>query len=151
TAGGEATFIETDVTQEESVKNAVQQTVARYGKLNILYNCAGGSIVRDAPVTDVDMAVWQHTMSLHVLGALLGCRHGLPELLQAGGGAIVNMSSGAARQGVYTGHVYTAGKGAILSFTRVLAGQYAQSGIRANVNCPGLTVTERVVRMFGAP
>src|SRR5262252_8296720 len=63
-AGGEAFFIETDVTKEESIKSAIHQSVARYGALNILYNCAGGSITQDAPVTDVDMAVWQHTMSL---------------------------------------------------------------------------------------
>src|SRR5262245_45480055 len=74
-AGGEATFIETDVTNEESVKSAVQQTVARYGKLNLLYNCAGGSISQDAPVIEVDMSVWQHTMSLDVLGTFLCCRH----------------------------------------------------------------------------
>jgi NAD(P)-dependent dehydrogenase (short-subunit alcohol dehydrogenase family) len=150
-AGGEALFIETDVTREESVKNAIQQTVGRYGTLNILYNCAGGSIAQDAPVTDVEMAVWQHTMSLDLLGTFLCCRHGIPELIKAGGGAIVNMSSGAALQGSYKGHVYTAAKGAILSFTRVLAGQYARHGIRANVICPGLTVTERVTRMFGDP
>jgi len=150
-AGGEATFIETDVTKEESVKNAIQQSVARYGALNILYNCAGGSITQDAPVTEVDMAVWQHTMSLDLLGTFLCCRHGIPELIKAGGGAIVNMSSGAALQGIYKGHVYTAAKGAILSFTRALAGQYARHGIRANAICPGLTVTERVIRMFGDP
>jgi NAD(P)-dependent dehydrogenase (short-subunit alcohol dehydrogenase family) len=150
-AGGEAAFIETDVTKEESVKDAIRQTVARYGALSILYNCAGGSITQDAPVTDVDMTVWQHTMSLDVLGTFLCCRHGIPELIKAGGGAIVNMSSAAALQGTYKGHVYTAAKGAILSFTRVLAGQYARHGIRANAICPGLTVTERVIRMFGDP
>jgi NAD(P)-dependent dehydrogenase (short-subunit alcohol dehydrogenase family) len=150
-AGGEAAFIETDVTREESVKDAIRQTVARYGALNILYNCAGGSIAQDAPVTDVDMGVWQHTMSLDVLGTFLCCRHGVPELIKAGGGSIVNMSSAAALQGTYKGHVYTAAKGAILSFTRVLAGQYARDGIRANAICPGLTVTERVIRMFGDP
>jgi NAD(P)-dependent dehydrogenase (short-subunit alcohol dehydrogenase family) len=150
-AGGEAIFVETDVTKEESVKNAIQQTVARYRALNILYNCAGGSITQDAPVTDLDMVVWQHTMSLDLLGTFLCCRHGIPELIKAGGGAIVNMSSGAALQGVYKGHVYTAAKGAILSFTRALAGQYARHGIRANAICPGLTVTERVIRMFGDP
>jgi len=150
-AGGDALFIETDVTKEESVKSAIHQGVARYGALNILYNCAGGSITQDAPVTDVDMAVWQHTMSLDLLGTFLCCRHGIPELIKAGGGAIVNMSSGAALQGVYKGHVYTAAKGAILSFTRALAGQYARHGIRANAICPGLTVTERVIRMFGDP
>jgi NAD(P)-dependent dehydrogenase (short-subunit alcohol dehydrogenase family) len=150
-AGGEAIFIETDVTKEESVKNAIRESVARYGGLNILYNCAGGSITQDAPVTEVDMAVWQHTMSLDLLGTFLCCRHGIPELIRAGGGAIVNMSSSAALQGAYKGHVYTAAKGALLSFTRALAGQYARHGIRANVICPGLTVTERVIRMFGDP
>ena len=150
-AGGEALFIETDVTKEESVKSAIHQGISRYGAFNILYNCAGGSITQDAPVTDVDMTVWQHTMSLDLLGTFLCCRHGIPELIKAGGGAIVNMSSGAALQGVYKGHVYTAAKGAILSFTRALAGQYARHGIRANAICPGLTVTERVMRMFGDP
>ena len=148
-AGGEALFIETDLTKEESVKSAIHQVVARYRALNILYNCAGGSITQDAPVTDVDMAVWQHTMSLDLLGTFLCCRHGIPELIKPG--AIVNISSGAALQGVYKGHVYTAAKGAILSFTRALAGQYARHGIRANAICPGLTVTERVIRMFGDP
>ena len=150
-AGGEAWFIETDVTKEESVRSAIQQSVARYGTLNVLYNCAGGSISQDAPVTDVDMAVWHHTMSLDLLGTFLVCRFGIPELIKAGGGAIVNMSSAAALQGTYKGHVYTAAKGAILSFTRVLAGQYARHCIRANVICPGLTVTDRVIRMFGDP
>jgi len=92
-ASGDAAFVETDVTNEESVKSATQQTVSRFGKLDILYNCAGGSIVEDAPVTEVDMFVWQHTMSLDLLGTFHCCRHGIPELTKSGGGAIVNMSS----------------------------------------------------------
>ena len=68
-AGGEAVFIETDVTIEESVKNAIDQTVTRYARVDILYNCAGGSIAEDTTVTEVDMSVWQHTQSLDLLGA----------------------------------------------------------------------------------
>ena len=150
-AGGDAIFVETDVTKEDSVKNAVGKAVAIYGKLNVLYNCAGGSIPEDEPVTEVDMSVWQHTMSLDLLGPFLCCRHGIPEIIKAGGGSIVNMSSGAALRGSYKGHVYSAAKGAILSFTKVLAGRYARDNIRANAICPGLTVTERVIRMFGDP
>src|ERR1019366_4240544 len=86
-AGGDALFIETDVTREDSVKGAIQQTVSRFGKLDVLYNCAGGSIVQDAPVTEVDMSVWQHTISLDLLGPFHCCRHGIPELIKAGGGA----------------------------------------------------------------
>lgn len=148
--GGEAIFIETDVTKEQSVKDSIQQTVKQFGKLDILYNCAGGSIVQDAPVTEVDMLVWQHTMSLDLLGTFHCCRHGIPELIKAGGGAIVNMSSVAALQG-FQAHVYSAAKGGIISLTRSLAGQYAKNGIRANAICPGLVKTDRVLQRFGDP
>jgi NAD(P)-dependent dehydrogenase (short-subunit alcohol dehydrogenase family) len=148
-AGGDATFVETDVTKEESVKDAIQQTVARYGKLDVLYNCAGGSVAQDQRVTDVDMWVWQHTQSLDLLGTFLCCRHGIPELMKAGGGAIVNMSSVAALRGQFAGHVYVAAKGGIISFTKALAGEYAQYGIRANAICPGLVMTDRVKQRFG--
>lgn len=148
--GGEAAFIETDVTKEESVKNSIQQTISRFGKLDILYNCAGGSIAQDAPVTEVDMFVWQHTISFDLLGAFLCCRHGIPELIKAGGGAIVNMSSVAALRGMQA-HVYAAAKGGIISLTRSLAAQYAKNGVRANAICPGLVKTDRVLQRFGDP
>jgi NAD(P)-dependent dehydrogenase (short-subunit alcohol dehydrogenase family) len=148
--GGDAAFIETDVTKEESVKSAIQETIKRFGQLNVLYNCAGGSIAQDAPVTDVDMFVWQHTISLDLLGPFNCCRHGIPELIKAGGGAIVNMSSVAALRG-FPAHVYVAAKGGIISFTRALAGQYAKNGIRANAICPGLVKTDRVLQRVGDP
>lgn len=148
-AGGDALFIETDVTKEDSVKRAIAETVARYGRLDVLYNCAGGSIPQDAPVTTVSMDVWQHTMSLDLLGPFLCCRHGIPELIKAGGGSIVNMSSVAALQGSFGLHVYMTAKGGVISFTRALAGEYAKHNIRANVICPGMVLTERVKQRFG--
>ncbi len=148
-AGGDAVFIETDVTIEESVKNAIHQTVARYATLDILYNCAGGSIAEDTTVTEVDMSVWQHTQSLDLLGPFLCCRHGIPELIKAGGGAIVNMSSVVALRGSFPLHVYTAAKGGVISFTQVLAGTYAKDKIRANAICPGVIMTDRVRQRLG--
>ena len=148
-AGGDAVFIETDVTIEESVKNAIYQTVARYATLDILYNCAGGSIAEDTTVTEVDMSVWQHTQSLDLLGPFLCCRHGIPELIKAGGGAIVNMSSVVALRGSFPLHVYTAAKGGVISFTQVLAGTYAKDKIRANAICPGVIMTDRVRQRLG--
>lgn len=148
-AGGDATFIETDVTKEESVKSAIQQTVARYGKLDILYNCAGGSVVEDRRVTDVDMSVWNYTQSLDLLGTFLGCRHGIPELIKAGGGAIVNMSSVVALRGAFPVHIYTAAKGGVIALTQAMAGEYARDHIRVNAICPGVVFTERVRQRFG--
>jgi NAD(P)-dependent dehydrogenase (short-subunit alcohol dehydrogenase family) len=148
-AGGNAMFIETDVTKEDSVKRAIAATVAHYGKLNVLYNCAGGSVPQDAPVTSVPMEVWQHTISFDLLGLFLCCRHGIPELIKAGGGSIVNMSSVAALEGSFPLHVYVAAKGGVISLTRALAGEYATHNIRANAICPGMVLTDRVKQRFG--
>ncbi len=148
-AGGEATFIQTDVTQEASVRQAIQGAVERYGKLDVLYNCAGGSVVEDTRVTDVEMWVWEHTQSLDLLGTFLCCRYGIPELIKAGGGSIVNMSSVAALRGSFPVHVYVAAKGGIISLTKALAGEYAPQGIRANAICPGVVLTDRVKQRFG--
>ena len=149
-AGGDATFIQTDVTKEDSVKNAIQETVEKYGKLNILHNCAGGSIVEDTRVTDVDMSrVWNHTQSLDLLGTFLCCRHGIPEMIKAGGGSIINMSSVVALRGAFPIHVYTAAKGAVIALTKSLAGTYALNGVRVNAICPGVILTERVRQRFG--
>jgi len=148
-AGGDATFIETDVTKEESVKNAIQQTVTLYGRLDVLYNCAGGSVVQDTRVTDVDMAVWNHTQSLDLLGTFLCCRHGIPQIINAGGGAIVNMASVVALRGAFPVHIYTAAKGGVIAVTKAMACEYAQNNIRVNVICPGVVLTDRVKQRFG--
>ena len=142
--GGDATFIETDVTDEQSVRNAIGATVARYGKLDVLYNCAGGSITEDGPVTDVDMSVWPHTQSLDLLGTFLCCRHGIPEIVKAGGGSVINMSSMAAVvPGSMRRHIYIAAKGAIIAFTKAIAGEYARHRVRANAICPHGIITGR--------
>jgi NAD(P)-dependent dehydrogenase (short-subunit alcohol dehydrogenase family) len=124
-AGADAMAVRTDVTDEASVRAAIDAAVGHHGRLDILFNCAGGSLNADSLVTEVDLDVWDRTMALDVRGAMLVCRHGIPELVKAGGGSVVNMSSGAALRGSSPKHVYTAAKGAILSFTRALAGSYA--------------------------
>jgi NAD(P)-dependent dehydrogenase (short-subunit alcohol dehydrogenase family) len=151
-AGGDASFIQTDVTKEDSVKNAIQATVERYGKLDILYNSAGGSIVEDTTVTDVDMSVWPYTQSLDLLGTFLCCRHGIPEIIKAGGGAVVNTSSMVAvASGSFRAHVYVAAKGAIIALTQALAGEYAKHNVRVNTICPGGIVTDRTRQRLGDP
>jgi len=148
-AGGNAVFIRTDVTDPASVENALREARAHFGALNVLFNCAGGSVAEDKAVTDVDLAVWDHTMGLDLKGPFLCCRFGIPHLVEAGGGTIVNVSSVVALKGTFPGHVYTAAKGGIIAFTRALAGRYWRNNIRANAIAPGLILSERILSRSG--
>ncbi|MBI4190380.1 MAG: SDR family oxidoreductase [Betaproteobacteria bacterium] len=150
-SGGDAVFVETDVTREDSVRAAIANTTRRFGKIDVLFNCAGGSLPEDSLVTDVDLNIWNRTMPVNLLGAIMCCRHGIPRLIDSGGGAVVNMSSGAALRGASPAHIYTAAKGAILSLTRAMAGAYAKHSVRVNAICAGRIMTERIVRAYGTP
>jgi len=149
--GGDAVFIRTDITTGDSVGEATRRAVARFGRIDVLFNCAGGSIPDDNIVTEVDLdKVWKHTMSLDLFGTMLCCRHVIPEIVKAGGGAVVNMSSGAALRGASPAHIYTSAKGAILSLTRALAGTYVKQNVRVNAICAGRIETERTLSRYGA-
>jgi NAD(P)-dependent dehydrogenase (short-subunit alcohol dehydrogenase family) len=125
--------------------------VRAFGKLDILFNCAGGSVVEDGLVTDVDLeSVWQRTVPVNLMGTIICCRHVIPRIVDAGGGAVVNMSSGAALRGASPLHVYTAAKGAIVALTRTMAGTYAKHNLRINAICAGRIQTERNVIKYGA-
>ncbi len=149
--GGDAAFFQVDVTSDDSVKGMVSVVIERFRQLDILFNCVGGSLPADATVTEVDLAVWDHTMTLDVRGTILCCRHALPAIIASGGGAVVNMSSGAALRGTGRAHIYTAAKGAIVSLTRVLAGTYAAQNVRVNAICAGRVNTARIRESYGIP
>jgi NAD(P)-dependent dehydrogenase (short-subunit alcohol dehydrogenase family) len=146
-AGGDALFVETDVTQDDSVRAAVAKTVERYGRLDVIFNCAGGSLQEDAPVHEMDLDVWHRTIALNLLHPFLTCRHGIPHLIRAGGGAIVNVTSHLGLMGSIK-PAYAATKGGIISFTKTLAAQYVQYNIRANAIAPGSVRTERQIRRY---
>src|SRR5262245_4730063 len=147
--GGDAIFIETDVTSEDSVRQSIARAVEHYGALHVLYNCAGGSIPQDTLVTEVDMSVWSHTISFDLLGMFHCSRHGIPRIVKSGGGSVVNMSSVAALMGFTPAHVYVAAKGGIISLTKALACEYAEQRVRVNAICPGVVMTERVKTRTG--
>lgn len=146
-AGGEAVFVETDVTQDDSVRRAVEATVAGFGRLDVIMNCAGGSLQEDVPVHEMDLDVWHRTIALNLLHPFLSCRHGIPHLMKAGGGSIINVTSHLGLMGSIR-PAYAATKGGIISFTRTLAAQYVQYGIRANAIAPGSIRTERQIKRY---
>ncbi len=147
-AGGATHFHQTDVTDEASVEALMAAAREHFGGIDILFNCAGGSILADTNVTDVEMEVWDHTIPLDLKGPFLCCRHGIPKLIEGGGGAVVNVASVVALRGNHPAHVYSAAKGGVIAFTRSLAGAYSDQGVRANVICPGLVKTERVLARY---
>jgi NAD(P)-dependent dehydrogenase (short-subunit alcohol dehydrogenase family) len=147
--GGEATFAELDVTNEGNVQRCVADAIEQYDRLDVLFNCAGGSLASDASITEVDLSVYDHTLSLDLKGTMLSCRHAIPEIVRAGGGSVINCSSLVALQGGHPMHIYSAAKGGILSFTRSIAGTYGPERVRANAICPGIVLSNRIRERFG--
>ena len=145
-AGGQAIFVETDVTEPESVSRAVRETVAAFGSLNVLYNNAGGANQNDSTVTDVTLDHFWKTLKLDLFGTFLCCRIAIPELKKAGGGSIINTTSMTALMGRPNRTAYTAAKGGILAMTRSMAVEYADDRIRVNAIAPTRTLTERVMQ-----
>ena len=146
-AGGDALFIETDVTQDDSVKHAIDATVAQFGRLDAMMNCAGGSLQEDLPVHQMDLAIWHQTIALNLLHPFLCCRHGIPHMISSGGGSIINISSHLGLMGSEK-PAYAAAKGGLVSFTKTVAAQYVEYGIRANAIGVGSVRTERTIRRF---
>lgn len=150
-AGGKAIFCQTDVTEADSVQAAVAAAVKHFGKLNIIHNNVGGTSPKDGPVTTVDLDVFWLTMKRDLYGTLLGCRFAIPEIIKAGGGSVINMSSLVALMGkpAPSQVCYSAAKGAIISMTRAMAVEYAPQKVRVNAIAPGLTLTERIAARVG--
>jgi NAD(P)-dependent dehydrogenase (short-subunit alcohol dehydrogenase family) len=148
-AGGTATSVGCDVTDDEQVRNAVGAAVDTYGGLHVLYNNAGVMLGDDDDPVTTPIEVYERTMDINVKGVLLGCRHGIPALLASGGGSIINVASFVAHMGAATPQIaYTASKGAVLAMTREIAVTYARQGVRANALCPGPIMTPMLAKFL---
>ncbi len=151
-AGGDATFVRVDVSDADDVASMVHTTMKEYGALHVLYNNAGIFPPDDAGVTDTPETTWDRVMDVNLKGVWLGCRFGVPAMLDSGGGAIVNVSSLVALMGSATPQIaYTASKGGVLALTRELAIEYARRGIRANALCPGPIETPLLAELLDNP
>ncbi|HWM18415.1 MAG TPA: SDR family oxidoreductase [Ilumatobacteraceae bacterium] len=149
TAGGEASYVALDVTDDESVRRAVEHTTSTFGGLHVLYNNAAISPGDDDDPTNTSDATWTTVLDVNVTGLARCCRHGIPAMLTSGGGSIINVASFVAHVGAATPQIaYTASKGAVLSMTREIAVIYARQGIRANALCPGPVLTPLLAKFL---
>jgi 3alpha(or 20beta)-hydroxysteroid dehydrogenase/cyclopentanol dehydrogenase len=133
-AGGEATYIHLDVTQEADWQQAVATAVSTYGKLDILVNNAG--ILRRESIEETSKELWDTVLAVNATGVFLGTKHAIPAMRQAGSGSIVNISSVSGMIALGA-PAYNASKGAVRVFTKVTAIQHAKDNIRCNSIHPG--------------
>ena len=137
-AGGEATFVRTDISSEPDARAMVDHAVATYGRVDTLYNNAGIMPEEDHSVIDTPVDAWDRVMAVNVRGVYLGCKYAIPQMLDQGAGSIINVASFVAILGCSVPQdAYTSSKGAVLALTRSLAVQFAGRGVRSNSISPG--------------
>ncbi|MFO7795449.1 MAG: SDR family NAD(P)-dependent oxidoreductase [Promethearchaeati archaeon] len=142
-SGGKAIFVQADVSKEDEAKKIIDQTIEKFGELDILFNNAG--IVLPGSVDRITIEDWDKTMDVNLKGIYLVSKYAIPHLKNSKG-TIINNSSSVAFTGVKNRAAYTASKGAVLSLTRAMAADYIDDGIRVNAICPGTTDTPSLAR-----
>ncbi len=149
--GGTAVAIHADVSSPGDCHRSVEEAVTRFGALHVLYNNAGVWIPGDGAVTELDLGAWEQTLAVNLTGVMLMCRFGIPHLIEAGGGSVINTSSPVAFRPEPVYDAYTASKGAVASLTLSIAQYYGPRGVRANVLAPGSIVTAMTREAFSDP
>ena len=149
-AGGEGLALRTDVADEDGVAAMAEVALERFGKVDVLMNNAG--ILDDyLPAADTPTEVWDRVLGVNLFAQFFTARALLPQMVERGDGAIINVASTAGLNGGNGGAAYTTSKHAIIGFTRQLCFDYARKGIRCNVICPGAVETGMTKEIFASP
>ncbi|MFD1212849.1 SDR family NAD(P)-dependent oxidoreductase [Arthrobacter sp. GCM10027362] len=145
--GREFLAVPLDVTDEPAVQSAIQTVMDRRGRIDVLVNNAGWSKIE--PVAQMSLETWQKCLDVDLTGTFLCTRYALPHMIQAGSGAIVNISSIAAYEtSTEHGAAYSAAKAGVLALTRVTAAENGKHGIRANAVTPGLIYNDFLRKIY---
>jgi NAD(P)-dependent dehydrogenase (short-subunit alcohol dehydrogenase family) len=138
-----------DVTEEFAVQQMYAQVAERFGRIDILFNNAGISPDDDTSVLETTLEAWQRVQDVNLKSVFLCCKHGIPHLLESGGGSVINTASFVAVMGAATSQIsYTASKGGVLAMTREMGVEFARRGVRVNALCPGPVNTPLLQELF---
>jgi len=136
------------VSDADSVQSVISEALNAFGQLHILHNNAGGSTLQDGPVTEAPVEEFWRCINLDLFGTFLCSKYAIPEIIKAGGGSVINMTSNVALMALPGRDCYTAAKGAIASMTRSMAVEYAPHKIRVNAIAPSVTLSNRVKKLL---
>ncbi len=138
-----------DVTDEPSVLGLYRRVRGELGRIDVLVNNAGISPTDDASVLETTVEAWERVQAVNLRGVFLCCKHGIPHLLEGGGGSVINTASFVAVMGAATSQIsYTASKGGVLALSRELGVEFARRGVRVNALCPGPVDTPLLRELF---
>ena len=141
--------LQADVTDEQQVRDVYERARRELGRIDVLFNNAGINPTDDASVLETSLESWQRVQDVNLRGVFLCCKHGIPHLLEAGGGSVINTASFVAVMGAAVSQIsYTASKGAVLSMSRELGIEFAKRGVRVNALCPGPVNTPLLQELF---
>jgi NAD(P)-dependent dehydrogenase (short-subunit alcohol dehydrogenase family) len=138
-AGAEGELLlEADVSDEDQVRQMYERASTEMGRIDVLFNNAGISPDDDVSVLDTSLEAWQRVQNVNLTSVFLCCKHGIPHLLESGGGSVINTASFVAVMGAASSQIsYTASKGGVLALSRELGVEFAKRGVRVNALCPG--------------
>jgi len=143
--------IQADVTDEHRIEDLYATVRERFGRIDVLFNNAGINPPEDGSAVDLELDVWQRIQDVNVRGVFLCCKHGIPHLLETGGGSVINTASFVALMGAATSQIsYTASKGAVVAMSRELGVEFARRGVRVNALCPGPVSTPLLDELFAS-
>jgi NAD(P)-dependent dehydrogenase (short-subunit alcohol dehydrogenase family) len=141
--------LECDVTDDDAVRAMYARVRDELGRIDVLFNNAGISPTDDGSVLDTSLEAWQRVQDVNLKSVFLCCKHGIPHLLEGGGGSVINTASFVATMGAATSQIsYSASKGAVLSLSRELGVEFARRGVRVNALCPGPVDTPLLRELF---
>jgi NAD(P)-dependent dehydrogenase (short-subunit alcohol dehydrogenase family) len=147
-AEGELT-IQVDVSDEGQVAAAFERVLAELGRVDVVMNNAGINPTDDSSVIETSLEAWQRVQDVNLRSVFLCCKHGIPPMLEAGGGSVINVASFVATMGAAVSQIsYTASKGGVLSLSRELGVEFAARGVRVNALCPGPVNTPLLKELF---